>query len=148
MNGARLGPRAHLSGTLALASAFERLSGPHPACSEVLDLIGDPAGLPAAVPAGHDALKYDAYITRSGSRTAWGLTVNDRWQEQTFLPKVSALARSWGYDIASFERAYDSLAAHNATITAAFAFENPAHPPRLKLYLQEDAWNQVICPAS
>jgi hypothetical protein len=135
-------PSAHLAGTLALFDAIASLAGGHPQASRVRAFID------RAAPPGRrdDGLKYDAYLA-CGDAVAWGITVNDRGEREPFKADLERLADDWGYDLGMLERWQRVLEPRHPVLTAAFGFDAAVRAPRLKLYLQEDAWGRGLCRA-
>jgi len=130
------GPRAHLRGTRALLAALQQ----HVGASLDLDaLLGAEADLPEAPPPDRDGLKYDAYLTRSAAGWGWGLTVNDRFEGARFWPRIERFVQALGdYDLGP-AHALSAALGSDAVRTVGLGFD-PGRPPRVKLYVQEDAW--------
>lgn len=88
------------------------------------------------LPDPHQGLKFDAYLAPRG---AWGLAVADTGEPGALASAAWALVAELlpGQERhrALFERRRAGLAP--ASLVVAVGFDHPAHPPRLKLYLQE-----------
>ena len=136
------GPQSHQAGTLELIECFAELSGKHQNFEEVREFINGADRLPATVSAEEMALKFDAYLARSTQSTAWGVAVNDRWESRQFLSRIEQLAAGWSLDLAPYHLMLEHLGPRaSGSLTAAFGFDSPPNPPRLKLYVQEDPWD-------
>lgn len=142
------GPRAHLRGTLALVDRFAALAGGHPELPRLKQLLDRPDDLPEAVPAQRNALKYDAYLAAGAEGTAWGVTINDRYEPEALRAALAPVAEAWGAELDRLLPLQTALAGAAPVLTVAAGFDHPDRPPRLKLYLQEDAWGQGLGTAA
>ncbi len=142
------GPRAHLAGTLALVDRFAAIAGGHPELDRLRGLLDRPESLPEAVPAHDNALKYDAYLASGAGGTAWGVTINDRYEPEALRAALADVAEAWGADLDRLLPIQQALAAGAPVLTVATGFDSPDRTPRLKLYLQEDRWGQGLASAA
>lgn len=142
------GPRAHLSGTLALVDRFAAIAGGHPELPRLRGLLDRPEDLPASVPPAQNALKYDAYLAAGRAGTAWGVTVNDRYEPVALRAALADVAAAWGADLGRLLPLQEALASASPVLTVAAGFDSLDRPPRLKLYLQEDRWGQGLASAA
>lgn len=136
-------PRAHHRGTVGLVERIARLGGGETHLPALRDLLGDASELPER---GDGGLKFDAYLARGATRRAWGLTVNSRWDARA-LDRFEAFARRWdaGYAWDRVGPLWDRL---GGVLTLGVGFDAPDRPPRLKLYVQEDAWGAGVLDAA
>ena len=142
------GPRAHLAGTLALIERLAAIAGGHPELSRLRALLDRPEALPVAVPANLNGLKYDAYLASGAGGTAWGVTINDRYEPEALRVALAPVAAAWGADLDRLLPFQAALASAAPVLTVAAGFDAPDRPPRLKLYLQEDRWGQGLASAA
>jgi len=139
------GPRDHLRGTLRVFDALAA-AAPHPQAAALRAWLDRPAALPAAVPEEERTLKYDMYFTQSTSGAAWGLAASDRYEGARW-PLAALAAALGGFDLGPAERLRARLRAPGIPMgAAAVGFGDPASPPRLKLYLQEERWGDGLGP--
>lgn len=141
------GPRAHLAGTLRLVERFAAAAGGHPELPTLRRLLDRPQDLPAAVPARDNALKYDAYLAAGERGVAWGVTINDRWEPAALRRELEPVAAAWGAELDRLLPWTQALAGAAPVLTVAAGFDHPERRPRLKLYLQEDAWGRGLAAA-
>jgi hypothetical protein len=147
----RASPRAHLRGTLAAFDRLRDLGGGQPdaAADAVRDFIAaTPLPEPVLDPRSH-ALQFDAYAVAgwdaAGGRGSWGVTVNDRWEGRASLrERWLDLIRPWAVDPGPANCLWDASVGSDARVTVAFGFEREARTPRVKLYLQEEAFGAGI----
>ncbi len=140
-------PRAHLDGTLALVERFAALAGGHPELPRLRALLDRPAALPEAVPPRRNALKYDAYLASGEAGTAWGVTINDRYEPEALRAALEPVAAAWGAPLDRLLPLQAALADADPVLTVAAGFDAADRPPRLKLYLQEDRWGAGVASA-
>ncbi len=141
-------PRAHLLGTLHTFDRFETMADPHPDAKRLRMLLARTA--PIRAPARHDenSLKYDLYLTRRpDGGFAWGATVNDRWEGEALYREVEALAGDWDIDLAGWDRLRSGVSGASPALTVAVGLDDVGRAPRLKLYLQEDRWDEGVATA-
>ncbi len=133
-------PHRHLSGTLAL---IERIAGsdPHPCLQAVRELLDRPQQLPKSLAPEADSLKYDVYRCEGPRLSAWGVTINDCHEQQSWFAEVERFATRLpgNYDWA-LARALRDFAPTGTRFTLGVGFDHPSRPPRLKLYVQEERW--------
>jgi hypothetical protein len=131
-------PPAHRDGTRDLLAAWRAAPLP-PGVAALFDVA-----LPAAVLREAHALKFDVYAVSSG---AWGVTVNDRWEERAaFAARVTSCARELGVDVAPLFARAAALVAPGDRLTFALGFDGGG-AVRGKLYAQEDAWGAATISA-
>lgn len=135
-------PRAHLDGTLRAAAHLAALAGGR-VPADVAALLDRPGDLPVALPPEAPALKYDLYLTAAPT-PAWGLTINHNWEGASF---DRALARFLGPRAGRVAGLVDALGPIPAT-TCGIGFDRPGAPPRVKLYLEEAAWDRGLVDAA
>jgi len=135
--------RGHLHATMMLFERLAFVAGGHPAADDVRYMLSRPQDLPVEVDERDSLLKYDAYMA-CGDRLKWGVTVNDRWEKLPLAVVLSGLARHWGYDMSTYIRLRNALEHTRPALCVSTAFGHPADPPSLKLYLQEDVWEQGV----
>ena len=141
-------PGAHQRGTLTLLRTFEEIAGGNPYAEALYRWLERPEAIGKGVPRNQYGLKYDAYLTR-GSGTAWGLTVNDRYEGRASLEAATErlIAELPGtYDLSAAAEIERRFGHPGASTTIAVGFDHPDRPPRLKVYLQEETWGTGIAP--
>jgi hypothetical protein len=136
-------PLAHLQASLALLDVVEGLGGAHSASDSIRALIDRPGDLPSEIDETDSLLKYDAYLA-CGGRPGWGITINDRWEGPGFAALVDGVAGRLGIDLTSYDAMRGELDGASPALTVSFGFGDPASPPRMKLYLQEDRWQSGV----
>lgn len=134
-------PEAHRRGTLDTFDRFGGIAGSHPDASRVRMLLARTEPIVAPTRPDENSLKYDLYLTRRPDGAfAWGATVNDRWEGASLHREVEALAEDWGMDLGGWTRLREAVSGASPALTVSVGLDDPARPPRLKLYLQEDVW--------
>jgi hypothetical protein len=142
-------PRSHLSGTLDLIDRLAALAPASPYLAHVRRLLDRPDVLPEFVAPTADNLKYDVYCSEGPSGGAWGVTINDCHEQDSWFGEVErfVLALSANYRLPLARALYDSAPA-GSRFTLGIGFDHPEMPPRLKLYLQEARWARSALTAA
>lgn len=140
------GPRAHLAGTRALVERLLSLAGGHPQAGALLRLLDREEALPEAVPFEENSLKYDVWLTSAPGSRAFGVAVSDRYEGEAMLPALERLLSELParYDWEAFLRLRDALWRPGTSLVCGVGFADPASPPRVKLYVQEERWAEGI----